>query len=63
MISLFLLTNNELKMKNKILIAVTTQAIQENRQKCLDADAQDYLKKPIDVDMLVTAIKSNCNVG
>lgn len=50
-------------MKNKILIAVTTQAIQENRQKCLDADAQDYLKKPIDVDMLVTAIKSNCNVG
>ncbi|MDQ0781202.1 response regulator [Chryseobacterium sp. W4I1] len=39
------------------VIAVTAQAMPEDRQKCLDAGAQDYVSKPIDVDQLVTAIE------
>lgn len=39
------------------VIAVTAQAMQEDRQKCLDAGANDYIKKPIDVDQLMNAIK------
>ncbi|UZT98732.1 response regulator [Chryseobacterium fluminis] len=39
------------------VIAVTAQAMPEDRQKCLDAGAQDYISKPIDVDQLITAIE------
>nr|WP_314490292.1 response regulator [uncultured Chryseobacterium sp.] len=39
------------------VIAVTAQAMVEDRQKCLDAGAQDYVKKPIDVDQLLNAIE------
>jgi len=39
------------------VIAVTAQAMEEDRQKCLDAGAQDYVKKPIDVDKLLIAIE------
>lgn len=39
------------------IISVTAQAMPEDRQKCLDAGAQDYVKKPIDVDQLITAIQ------
>ena len=42
------------------IIAVTAQAMQEDRQKCLEAGAQDYIKKPIDVDLLITAIEKHC---
>lgn len=39
------------------VIAVTAQAMPEDRQKCLDAGAQDYVSKPIDVDQLINAIE------
>lgn len=39
------------------VIAVTAQAMPEDRQKCLDAGAQDYVSKPIDVDQLIAAIE------
>lgn len=39
------------------VIAVTAQAMPEDRQKCLDAGAQDYVSKPINVDQLMNAIE------
>ncbi|KUJ52212.1 histidine kinase [Chryseobacterium sp. JAH] len=44
-------------IKHVPVIAVTAQAMEEDRQKCLDAGAQDYVKKPIDVDELLIAIE------
>ncbi|MFY1046012.1 response regulator [Chryseobacterium sp. GP-SGM7] len=40
------------------IIAVTAQAMPEDRQKCLDAGAQDYVSKPINVDILLTALEN-----
>ena len=39
------------------IVAVTAQAMDEDRQKCLDAGAIDYIKKPIDVDRLLDVIE------
>ncbi|WP_312765540.1 response regulator [Epilithonimonas sp.] len=39
------------------IIAVTAQAMEEDRQKCIDAGATDYIKKPIDVDQLLNVIE------
>jgi len=44
-------------ISNVDIISVTAQAMPEDRQKCLDAGAQDYVSKPIDVDQLITAIE------
>lgn len=39
------------------VIAVTAQAMPEDRQKCIDAGAQEYVSKPINVDQLLNAIE------
>ena len=39
------------------IIAVTAQAMEEDYQKCIDAGATDYIKKPIDVDQLLNVIE------
>jgi CheY-like chemotaxis protein len=43
---------------NKIpVVAVTAQAMQGDREKCLEAGADDYISKPINVDQLLNAIE------
>jgi two-component system, cell cycle response regulator DivK len=51
-----LIRNNE-KLSHIPVIAVTAQAMEEDRQKCIDAGATDYIKKPIDVDQLLKVIE------
>ncbi len=39
------------------VIAVTAQAMKGDREKCLEAGASGYVKKPVDVDNLLKIIK------
>ncbi|MBV8324879.1 response regulator [Chryseobacterium sp.] len=45
------------EIKDIPVIAVTAQAMPEDRQKCIEAGANDYVSKPIDVDLLIKAIE------
>jgi len=44
------------------ILAVTAQAMQGDREKCLAAGADAYISKPIDVDLLVRLLDEHINV-
>ncbi|QZH75418.1 MAG: HAMP domain-containing protein [Erythrobacter sp.] len=39
------------------LIAVTAKAMRGDRAKCLDAGADDYISKPVDIDLLMSVLR------
>ncbi|WP_265444282.1 response regulator [Acetivibrio straminisolvens] len=46
------------KLKDIPIIAVTAKSLKADREKCIEAGADDYISKPVDYDVLIRLIKA-----
>jgi len=44
-------------LKNIPVIALTAKAMKEDRQKCIDAGASDYMAKPLNIEKLLSLLR------
>jgi CheY-like chemotaxis protein/HAMP domain-containing protein len=51
------------KIKDIPIIAVTAKALKEDRQKCIDAGADDYITKPVNYQELLNRIKMQLKIN
>jgi PAS domain S-box-containing protein len=45
------------KLRKLPVIALTAKAMKEDKQKCIDAGASDYITKPLDIDRLLSLMR------
>jgi len=48
---------SNVKFKDLPVIAITAKAMKDDKQKCIDAGANDYITKPIDVERLLSLMR------
>jgi CheY-like chemotaxis protein len=49
---------NDDSLKNIPVIAITARAMKDDKEKCMEAGAWDYISKPVDLNVLINKINN-----